>query len=134
MGAMPTSSSVSAPAAYVEWMNAHLGFNPRSQTNSDALSDFVVADLRRLSAKIKDDLDKCEIMAKKNPAAYTKIAGRSIDLVLSEPSPKGHDRPTKIVRVSVEHKTIMTAHGKARWNRYGDIIAYSNHMHNHRAD
>jgi hypothetical protein len=25
----------------------------------------------------------------------------------------------------------MTAHGKARKNRYGDIIAYSNHMHNH---
>lgn len=28
----------------------------------------------------------------------------------------------------------MTAHGKARKNRYGDIIAYSNHMHNHRRD
>lgn len=28
----------------------------------------------------------------------------------------------------------MTAHGKARWNRYGDVIAYSNHMHNHRKD
>jgi hypothetical protein len=25
----------------------------------------------------------------------------------------------------------MTAHGKARKNRYGDIIAYSNHVHNH---
>jgi hypothetical protein len=33
--------------------------------------------------------------------------------------------------VSVEHKTIMTAHGKARKKRYGDIIAYSNLMHNH---
>ncbi len=38
------------------------------------------------------------------------------------------------VRVSVEHKTIMTAHGKARKNRYGDLIAYCNHMHNHRKD
>jgi hypothetical protein len=28
----------------------------------------------------------------------------------------------------------MTAHGKARKNRYGDIIAYSNHMHNHRRE
>ena len=28
----------------------------------------------------------------------------------------------------------MTAHGKARWNRYGDLIAYCNHMHNHRAN
>jgi hypothetical protein len=28
----------------------------------------------------------------------------------------------------------MTAHGKARKNRYGDIIAYCNHMHNHRKE
>jgi len=27
------------------------------------------------------------------------------------------------VRVSVENKTIMTAHGKARKNRYGDLSA-----------
>ncbi|HEY3135293.1 MAG TPA: hypothetical protein VGL29_04520 [Blastocatellia bacterium] len=33
--------------------------------------------------------------------------------------------------MSVENKTIMAAHGKARKNRYGDIIAYCNHMHNH---
>jgi len=56
----------------------------------------------------------------------TKVAERSIDLVLYE-----GDGPTISVRVSVENKTIMTAHGKARKNRYGDLIAYSNHMHNH---
>jgi hypothetical protein len=28
----------------------------------------------------------------------------------------------------------MTAHGKARKNRYGDIIAYSNHIHKHWRD
>ncbi len=28
----------------------------------------------------------------------------------------------------------MTAHRKARKNRYGDLIAYCNHMHNHRKD
>ena len=28
----------------------------------------------------------------------------------------------------------MGAHGKARWNRYGDVIAYSNHIHNHRRE
>ena len=38
------------------------------------------------------------------------------------------------MRVAVENKTLMTAHGKARWNRYGDIIAYSNHVHNHRRE
>lgn len=38
------------------------------------------------------------------------------------------------VLTSVENKTIMAAHGKARKNRFGDLIAYSNHMHNHRRD
>jgi len=47
---------------------------------------------------------------------------------------ENNDLPAISLRVSVEHKTIMTAHGKARKNRYGDIIAYSNHMHNHRRD
>ena len=63
----------------------------------------------------------------KNPAVQTTVAERSIDLVLFETG----DSPKIAVRLSVEHKTIMTAHGKARKNRYGDIIAYSNHMHNH---
>ena len=33
--------------------------------------------------------------------------------------------------MAVENKAIMTAHGKARLNRYGDLIAYCNHLHNH---
>jgi len=45
--------------------------------------------------------------------------------VLSEKTPAAE------VRAAVENKTIMTAHGKARKNRYGDVIAYSNHIHNH---
>ena len=57
------------------------------------------------------------------------MAPRTVDLVL-------HERNGTVlsVRVSVENKSIMTAHGKARWNRYGDVIAYCNHMHNHRRD
>jgi hypothetical protein len=58
------------------------------------------------------------------------VTVRNVDLVLYEkPS-----LPKLSVRLSVEHKTVMTAHGKARLNRYGDIIAYCNHMHNHRRD
>ncbi len=66
----------------------------------------------------------------KNPNVQTKSSERSVDLVIQEKSAG----PAISVPVSVEHKTIMTAHGKARKNRYGDIIAYSNHMHNHRQD
>lgn len=117
---------MSAPESYVEWINAHLGFNPRSQSNSDAMADFVVADLMAFCPALSAALKGGELKPLKNPNVRTKVAERSIDLVLYE-----GDGPTISVRVSVENKTIMTAHGKARKNRYGDLIAYSNHMHNH---
>jgi hypothetical protein len=116
-----------APESYIHWINTHLGFNPRSQANSDALSDFVVADLQESCAILRSALRLGRLKSLKNPGVRTRVAERSIDLVLSEAG----DSPKIAVRVSVEHKTIMTAHGKARKNRYGDIIAYSNHMHNH---
>jgi hypothetical protein len=118
---------LSAPQAYIEWTNAHLGHNPRSQASSNALSDFVVADLRQACSEINAAIQAKAVVVVQNPGVRTKVAERSIDLVLEESA-------TKLVSVSVEHKTIMTAHGKARKNRYGDIIAYCNHMHNHRKD
>lgn len=121
---------MSAPKRYIRWINAHLGFNPRSQANSDALSDFVVADLRRQCPALDRALRGGELKAQKNPTVRTKVAGRSVDLVLRE----RRAEPIISVRVSVEHKSIMAAHGKARWNRYGDVIAYCNHMHNHRRE
>ncbi len=108
-------------------MNAHVGFNPRSQANSNALSDFVVADLRAVSPEINVAIQSETLLVVQNPGVRTRVTERSIDLVLRESA-------TKLVRVAVEHKTIMTAHGKARKNRYGDIIAYCNHMHNHRKE
>ena len=117
---------MSAPKAYVDWVNKHLGFNPRSQANSDALADFVVADLIATCPSLNAALRTGRLKPQKNPSVRTKVAERSIDLVLYE-----GDGPNISVCVSVENKTIMTAHGKARKNRYGDLIAYSNHMHNH---
>jgi hypothetical protein len=116
-----------APEAYIAWTNSHLGFNPRSQANSNALSDFVVADLRAASTEIDAAIQSKTLLVAQNPGVRTKVAERSIDLVLREGT-------AKLVCVAVEHKTIMTAHGKARKNRYGDIIAYCNHMHNHRKE
>ena len=114
----------SAPERYIDWINSHLGFNPRSQTNSNALSDFVLDDLRRLCPSIADHLNFEEITPVKNADVLTRVASRNVDFVFRD--------PPGTVRASIEHKTIMTAHGKARWNRYGDVIAYCNHMHNHR--
>ena len=56
----------------------------------------------------------------------TAVAERDVDLVL-----RSGDSGAGTARLSVENKTIMAAHGKARKNRYGDLIAYSNHVHNH---
>jgi len=119
-----------APQRYVEWINAHLGFNPRSQKNSDALSDFIVDDLCAASFAIEHLVRSDELVPLKNASVSTSVTVRNVDLVFYEK----HLLPKLSVRVSVEHKTLMTAHGKARKNRYGDVIAYCNHMHNHRRD
>lgn len=119
--------SMKAPEAYIDWVNSHLGFNPRSQANSDALADFVVSDLKATCPPLNAALKAGRLRRLKNPNVRTKLAERSIDLVIYE----GAEPPNISVRISVENKTIMTAHGKARKNRYGDLIAYSNHMHNH---
>jgi hypothetical protein len=111
-------------------MNDHLGFNPRSQANSDALSDFVIADLQMNCPGFRAALESGLLVPATNPNVQTKVAERSIDLVFYEKE----KFPALAVQVSVEHKTIMTAHVKARKNRYGDLIAYCNHMHNHRKD
>lgn len=124
------------PDRYVQWMNSHLGFNPRGASNSNALSEYLIEDLRSASPDaLKGLLDSGSLKAVKNAnvpvgdPAFLLV--RNIDLVLTEST----KAPTPVsVQLSVEHKTIMTAHGKARKNRYGDIIAYASHMHNHRRD
>lgn len=118
------------PERYVEWMNAHIGFNPRAQQNSNALSQYVLDDLRFASQKAVDELVRTEnLIPLKNASVSIGLSVRNIDLVLHE-----KDSPPLSVQLSVEHKTIMAAHGKARKNRYGDILAYGGHMHNHRPD
>jgi hypothetical protein len=111
-------------------MNQNIGFNPRAQQNSNALSEFVVADLVASCPAIRAAIESEVLTPKKNSEVNTASAVRTVDLVLFE-KPK---LPLICVCISVENKTIMTAHGKARKNRYGDIIAYSNHMHNHRRE
>jgi len=119
-----------APDAYVHWINEHIGFNPRAQQNSNALSDFIVADMVASCPAVKAAIASEAIILKKNTDVNTASAIRTVDLVIFEKA----KLPLVSVEISVENKTIMTAHGKARKNRYGDIIAYSNHMHNHRQE
>jgi hypothetical protein len=122
---------MNGPTRYVQWINDHLGFNPRAAANSNALSEYIIDDLRNVSPRaIRTLIDSGSLVPLKNASVATKVAVRNIDLVLYE-----HEAlPVISVQVAVEHKTLMTSHGKARLNRYGDIIAYCNHMHNHRRE
>lgn len=119
-----------APEAYVRWMSEHIGFNPRAQQNSNALSDFVVNDLMMSCPEMGAAIRSETLVPKKNSQVKTSSAVRTVDLVIFEKA----KLPLISVSVSIENKAIMAAHGKARKNRYGDVIAYSNHMHNHRQD
>src|SRR6266496_621618 len=119
------------PQLYVEWINTHLGFNPRSAANSNALSEYIIDDLTYVSPKVIGKLiSTANLVPLKNASVSTSVTVRNIDLLFYERP----ILPMICVQLSVEHKTVMTAHGKARKNRYGDIIAYCNHMHNHRRD
>jgi hypothetical protein len=129
MSGVPTH--VWAPQRYVEWINQHLGFNPRSQQQSNALSAYMLDDLRVISPRIDADFRAGSLVAKPNQDIRTRIVIRNVDLVMIDPDEPG---PLNQARIAIEHKTLMTAHGKARKNRYGDIIAYSNHVHNHHLD
>lgn len=127
---MVLCAPMSAPGAYIDWINAHLGFNPRGQKNSDALSDFVVADLRATCPALNSAFENGVLVPRKNVNVRTKVVERNVDLVIQRMGAL----PEVLFSIAVEHKTIMTAHGKARKNRYGDIVAYSNHIHNHWRD
>jgi hypothetical protein len=117
-----------ATHCYVEWINQHLGFNPRSQQQSDYLSHCIVEDLRLISPTISRQLDSLRLTYTVNMTLWSRVVDRVIDLVIHDPRQTG---PLNQARVAVEHKTVMTAHGKARKNRLGDIVAYCNHTHNH---
>lgn len=127
---MLACDAMNGPQRYVDWINAHIGFNPRSAANSNALSQFIIDDLKSSSQLASSLLESHKLVTRKNASVATKVAIRNIDLVFAEESAL----PKMDVHIAVEHKTVMTAHGKARLNRYGDIVAYCNHMHNHRRD
>ncbi|MGH9415630.1 MAG: hypothetical protein ACRD01_03300 [Terriglobales bacterium] len=116
-----------APEKFVAWMSANPGFNPRSQKSSDALTDYVVADLRAACPELDLDIKVGGLAMKKTADVQSGLATRNVDLVMS-------DAESGQLCVTVENKSLMTAHGKARKNRYGDLIAYCTHVHQNRPE
>ena len=78
-------ATMTGPQRYVEWINTNLGFNPRAQANSDALSKFILDDLCYTSPKaIGKLISTGTLIAKKNADVTAKFAVRNVDLVLHE--------------------------------------------------
>ncbi len=73
-----------APESYVRWMNENIGFNPRAQQNSNALSEFVVVDLITSCPAIRTAIQTEVLTPKKNSEVNTASAVRTVDLVLLE--------------------------------------------------
>jgi hypothetical protein len=116
-----------APGEYVRWINGNIGFNPRSQGHSNALCSYVDADLRAAIPMLARRLDGGALVFGLNldvPAGGGPRS-RNVDMGYYAKQP-----PSAVV-VTVENKTIMTAHGRARKNRLGDLLAYCMHLHTH---
>lgn len=71
-----------ASESYVQWMNQNIGFNPRAQQNSNALSEFVVADLVSSCSAIRTAIQSEALTPKNNSEVHTASAVRTVDLVL----------------------------------------------------
>jgi hypothetical protein len=135
---------VSAPEDYVAWINSHVGFNPRGQGHSDVLTAAIIRDLAAASPEFGAALSSGAIVWLPNVG----LTGRRHNSpVLDEDEEDGEIEPNidgvvlrgggllappssaSRVPLTIENKTIMTAHGKARTNRYNDARAYATHVH-----
>lgn len=137
--------TVPAPRDYVRWVNANVGFNPRGQAHSDYLTGRIFADLARVCRPFARAMNARELELRPNvglngvrQAVAAVPAGAehnepieidtNIDGVIFA-LPKGRPRHHETSPIALENKTIMTAHGKARKNRYGDMRAFASHVH-----
>lgn len=134
---------MAAPEDYVAWINQHVGFNPRGQGHSDYLTASILRDLAEHCVPFRDHLLSGAVELRQNVGLTGK---RHSSPILAddedgeiEPNIDGVvlrsggllSTPSQAIPVplTIENKTIMTAHGKARTNRYNDARAYATHVH-----
>jgi len=135
---------VSAPQDYVAWINSHVGFNPRGQGHSDVLTAAIIRDLASACPEFGAALSSGAIEWHPNvgltgrrhnsPVVDEDDADGEIEpnidgVVLRSSGLLAPSSAAVMVPLTIENKTIMTAHGKARTNRYNDARAYATHVH-----
>lgn len=136
----------------IAWMNSHIGFNPRAQKLSDALSERMRRDIEALTPSLEDHITAHAVVWTPNARLHTTTTveaqralnsralregwvGRVISLARDTDGAfmeLNEDGDLGQAQLVFENKSLFTAHGKARKNRYGDIFAFSNHVHGHR--
>ena len=131
---------VLAPEAYVEWINQHVGFNPRGQGHSNFLTERILADLRQRCDALHRHWDAGELELRLNVGIggirHGSARTERIEAEDGEVEPnidgvllRAPADVAPVAPITLENKTLMTALSKARTNRYNDARAYASHVH-----
>ena len=125
-----------APRAFVEHLRT-VGYHPRSNKHSNALSEAIVADLIENCPRLAEQAVDGRLVYALN---FDLIYGQSqwnVDLVLGAPPPGTGPPEDSLIRraypatvhLAVELKSVMTEHRKAVKNRKRDFEAHHDHVH-----
>lgn len=129
----------------MDWMNDHVGFNPRGQAHSDFLTGAIVDDLRSMCQQFDEEFASMQLDLKHNVGlngirhTLASALAAAADDEDAEVDPNidgvvlrtgfGMSGSGILAPIAIENKTIMTAHGKARTNRWNDAKAFAEHVH-----
>ena len=125
-----------APSDFI----AHLAtkpYHPRSNKHGIALCDSILADLLAHCASLAKHAAAGLLVYERNQKIFVDNSEWNVDLVIGTPptilSPPSTAPIVKAVpsaiRIAIEAKTIMTAHGKARRNRQRDLESFHDFAH-----
>lgn len=117
-----------------------LGYHPRSNKHSNALSVAIVEDLLVACPPLALEARAGRIVYQLNMDLRVRTATWNVDLVLGTPAAPSTVGQVNIVRgapatvrIAIEIKGVMTEHRKAVKNRKRDLEAHHEHVHNYSA-
>lgn len=126
-----------------EWLQEH-GYHPRSNKHGGAACQFFLEDLLETSDRIREAARNGELAYQEDVRVGSGALSWNVDLLAGPPegspdaTPEVPDQPPKIARapldeiwLAIDHKSVMTEHGKARRNRQRDLNSFADIMHYH---
>jgi|WetSurMetagenome_2_1015567.scaffolds.fasta_scaffold56060_3 hypothetical protein len=125
------------PEAFLQHLQ-QLGYHPRSNKHSNALSEAIVDDLLSACPRMAEDARQGRLVYDLNFTLHAGTSDWNVDLVLGAPSlnsspPQPGERIRKAtpstVYIAIEIKGVMTEHHKAVKNRKRDLEAHHEHVH-----